>query len=151
MDIMRRNATVRPVLGESPQGHVHLSSATLLSAYGTNGTLNATGLQQAFAAIIACQVKHAGGRHMQLAQIVVVVRCQGLRPEACRWGCDSRTEGVGSLRSCKAPRASWEAMARRTRPRAWSQSPLKRRPCSQQVPAPSGLMMCLDYVRHVKH
>ena len=52
---------MRPVLGESPQGHVHLSAATLLSSYGTNGALNATGLQQAFAAIIACQVRYFVG------------------------------------------------------------------------------------------
>lgn len=75
---------MRPVLGESPQGHVHLSAATLLSAYGTNGALNATGLQQAFAAIIACQVKHADGHQMQLVQMSVAVKCRGLCPQACQ-------------------------------------------------------------------
>lgn len=67
-----RKATVRPVLGESPPGHVHLSSAMLLNAYGTNGTLNATSLQQAFAAIIACQVKCAAGHRMQVMPIIVI-------------------------------------------------------------------------------
>ena len=59
---------MRPVLGESPPGHIHLSAATLLNAYGANGALNATGLQQAFAAIIACQVRGAVGHPMQLVQ-----------------------------------------------------------------------------------
>ena len=66
---------MRPVLGESPQGHVHLSAATLLSVYGTNGALNATGLQQAFAAIIACQVSCLVGHEMQLPTIIIVANC----------------------------------------------------------------------------
>ena len=66
---------MRPVLGESPQGHVHLSAATLLSAYGTNGALNATGLQQAFTAIIACQVNCFVGHKMQLPTIGIVANC----------------------------------------------------------------------------
>ena len=66
---------MRPVLGASPQGHVHLSAATLLSAYGTNGALNATGLQQAFAAIIACQVNCLVGLKMQLPVIVIDANC----------------------------------------------------------------------------
>ena len=63
---------MRPVLGESPQGHVHLSAMTLLSVYGTNGALNATGLQQAFAAIIACQVNCLVGHKMQLPIVVML-------------------------------------------------------------------------------
>lgn len=54
--VPRRNTTAKPVLGSPPDGHVHLSADTLLSQYGVNGTLNETGLQEAFAAIISCQV-----------------------------------------------------------------------------------------------
>ena len=53
-----RNTTAKPVLGSPPDGHQHLSAAILLQQYGVNGSLDADGLQQAFAAIVSCQVKH---------------------------------------------------------------------------------------------
>ena len=54
---MCRNTTARPVLGSPPDGHTHLSADLLLSQYGVNGTLDEAGLQEAFAAIISCQVR----------------------------------------------------------------------------------------------
>ena len=54
---MRRNTTAKPVLGSPPDGHTHLSADLLLSQYGVNDTLDEAGLQEAFAAIISCQVR----------------------------------------------------------------------------------------------
>ena len=54
--VVHRNTTAKPVLGSPPDGHTHLSADLLLSQYGVNGTLDEAGLQEAFAAIISCQV-----------------------------------------------------------------------------------------------
>ncbi|CAL8469723.1 g9265 [Coccomyxa elongata] len=52
-----QNTTAKPVLGSPPDGHTHLSASLLLQQYGVNGTLDGAGLQQAFAAIVSCQLQ----------------------------------------------------------------------------------------------